>query len=231
MAQAEHAIIPPWLRPLAEAARAARAEELSAFLPPEDGSGRPSAVLMAFTDLTATEAKARPTPGVLLIERAATLRTHANQVAFPGGATDFTDADPVATALREAEEEVGLGPADVHVAARLPAIFLPPTAFVVTPVLGWFARPDQPRAVDAGEVARVAVVPVAELVDPVNRFQVVHPSGWHGPAFAAAGLFVWGFTALLLDRLLEMGGWTVPWDDTVFRPLPAHVVSRPLPPA
>ncbi|MDT4996316.1 MAG: hypothetical protein QOD45_384 [Pseudonocardiales bacterium] len=230
MAEAEPAAVPAWLRPLAEAAGATRAEELSAFLPPEDGSGRASAVLMAFTDLAASEAGEAPAPGVLLIERAATLRTHANQVAFPGGATDFTDADPVATALREAEEEVGLGPEDVHVAGRLPAIFLPPTAFVVTPVLGWFARPDQPRAVDAGEVARVAVVPVAELADPANRFRVVHPSGWHGPAFAAAGLFVWGFTALLLDRLLEMGGWRVPWDDTVFRPLPPRLVGQPLPP-
>jgi 8-oxo-dGTP pyrophosphatase MutT (NUDIX family) len=231
MAEDELAVVPAWLRPLAQAARAARAEQLSAFLPPEDGSGRASAVLMAFSDLAAADDGAPPAPGVLLIERAATMRTHANQVAFPGGATDLTDADPVATALREAEEEVGLAPADVHVAARLPAIFLPPTAFVVTPVLGWFDRPQQPRAVDPAEVARVAVVPVAELADPANRFRVVHPSGWHGAAFMAAGLFVWGFTAVLLDRLLEMGGWALPWDDTVFRPLPARLVSQPLPPA
>ena len=59
----------------------------------------------------------------------------------------------------------------------------------------------------------------------------MHPSGWHGPGFDAAGLFVWGFTALLLDRLLELGGWGVPWDDTVFRPLPPRLVSQPLPPA
>ena len=102
--------------------------ELSAFLPPEDGSGRASAVLMAFTDLAATEAGAAPAPGVLLIERAADV-AHPRQ---PGRvprrrAPMSTDADPVATALREAEEEVGLGPEDVHVAGRLPAIFLPPT--------------------------------------------------------------------------------------------------------
>ena len=74
-------------------------------------------------------------------------------------------------------------------------------------MLGWFGAARNRVAVDAGEVARVAVVPVAELADPANRFRVVHPSGWHGPGFAAAGLFVWGFTALLLDRLLEIGGW------------------------
>ena len=54
----------------------------------------------------------------------------------------------------------------------------------------------------------------------------VHPSGWHGPGFAAAGLFVWGFTARLLDRLLELGGWGVPWDDTVSAPLP-RAAGRP----
>jgi hypothetical protein len=49
---------------------------------------------------------------------------------------------------------------------------------------------------------------------------VVHPSGWMGPGFAARGLFVWGFTAGLLDRLLEIAGWAEPWDATQRRPLP-----------
>jgi hypothetical protein len=63
-------------------------------------------------------------------------------------------------------------------------------------------------------------VPLSELVRPANRFTVQHPSGYHGPGFAACGLFVWGFTAGLLDRLLRLAGWEQPWDRAQVRPLP-----------
>lgn len=122
--------------------------------------------------------------------------------------------------MRDVEEEVGLDPASVHVVAELPAIYLPPSGFVVTPVLAWWSDPHPVTAVDAAEVARVAVVPIAELAEPANRFVVVHPSGWRGPGFTAGGLFIWGFTAGLLDRLLALGGWTQPWDEALSRPLP-----------
>lgn len=205
--------LPDWFRPLAAAARDLDASDLSRFLPPEDGSGRASAVLMALGDTARG-------PAVLLIERAPDMRLHAGQVAFPGGSIDPTDASPAAAALREANEETGLDPATVQVVAELPAIFIPVTRFVVTPVLGWWRTPHEVAPVDAAEVARVALVPVAELVDPTNRFRVRHPSGWIGPGFEAAGMFVWGFTAGLLDRLLTLGGWAQPWDDSLLRPLP-----------
>ena len=221
----ELSTLPEWLRPLAAAARSLQPGDLSRFLPPDDGSGRASAVLMA---LAATP----DGPGVLLIERAADMRTHAGQVAFPGGAADPDDPHRVATALREAEEEVGLDPASVHIVAELPAIFLPPSGFVVTPVLAWWSDPHPVTAVDPAEVARVAVVPIAELADPANRFRVVHPSGWHGPGFVAGGLFIWGFTAGLLDRLLAFGGWAQLWDETQRRPLPSGSSGiRAAPPA
>jgi 8-oxo-dGTP pyrophosphatase MutT (NUDIX family) len=205
--------LPSWLRPLASAARAVPADELSTFLPPDDGTGRASAVLMAFTE---TEAG----PSVLLIQRAAMLRTHANQVAFPGGAVDAADPTHVSAALREAEEEVGLDPTSIRIAAVMPALFLPPSGFVVTPVLAWWADPHPVAVVDPAEVASVAVVPVAELADPANRFTVSHPSGRIGPGFRASGLFVWGFTAGLLSRLLTLGGWERPWDASRQEPLP-----------
>ncbi len=87
----------------------------------------------------------------------------------------------VAAALREANEEVGLDPATVLVIAELPAIFIPVSGFVVTPVLGWWQQPHEVWPVDTAEVARVELVPVVELADPANRFKVTHPSGWLGP--------------------------------------------------
>jgi 8-oxo-dGTP pyrophosphatase MutT (NUDIX family) len=210
---------PAWLAPLVEQARVARPEEVSRFLPPDDGSGRASAVLIAF-------AETDDGPGVLLIQRAADLRRHPGQVAFPGGAVDPEDADDVAAALREAEEEVGLDPASVETLAQLPPIFIPPSGFVVTPVLAWWHTPHPVAPVDAGEVARSAVVPIAQLTDPVNRFGVLHPSGWVTPGFEVDGLFIWGFTAMLLDRLLTMAGWNRPWDESVRREVPVQSARR-----
>jgi hypothetical protein len=72
---------------------------------------------------------------------------------------------------------------------------------------------------DPREVARVARVPLAELVDPANRFRVRHPSGYVGPAFGVADMVVWGFTAGLLDAVLEAAGLNRPWDHRDVRPL------------
>jgi 8-oxo-dGTP pyrophosphatase MutT (NUDIX family) len=216
--------LPPWLRTLAEAARTVDAAVLSRHLPPDGATGRASAVLIAFTETA-------DGPSVLLIQRAADMRTHAGQVAFPGGAVDPADPTHVSAALREAEEEVGLDPASVHIVAELPPIFLPPSGFLVTPVLAWWSDLHPVSPVDPAEVAGVALVPVAELTDPANRFRVVHPSGWHGPGFEAGGLFIWGFTAGLLDQLLILGGWAQSWDETQHRPLPSDVSGvRVVPP-
>lgn len=199
-----------------------RAEQLSRFLPPPTG-GRHSAVLILFGEGVTG-------PDVLLIERAHTLRAHAGQPAFPGGALDPADGDPAAdgpvnAALREATEEVGLDPGTVEVLGQLPALFLPPSGFVVHPVVGWWRAPHGVDVVDEAEVAAVARVPIAELVEPTNRLRVRHPSGWVGPAFEVRGLLVWGFTAGLLDRLLALAGWERPWDATRSRTLDPEPVT------
>jgi 8-oxo-dGTP pyrophosphatase MutT (NUDIX family) len=204
--------LPGWLQPVADVAQTVTGEQLSRFLPPDEG-GRQSAVLVLF-------GHGADGPDLLLIQRAATVSSHAGQPAFPGGAVDDTDVDVVAAALREAQEETGLDPSGVQVVATLPALWLPPSGFVVTPVIGWWRTESPVGVVDAGEVERVVRVPVSELLDPVNRVSVSHPSGFVGPAFVVRDLLVWGFTAGLLSRLFALCGWEIPWDPTVTRPLP-----------
>ena len=202
---------PHWLATLMAAAGGLQAADLSPLEPPPDG-GRESAVLVLFGE-SATG------PDVLLIERSAHSRQHAAQAAFPGGAVEPDDDGPASTALREAAEETGLDPAGVDVLQVLPALWLPPSGFMVVPVLAWWRVPSVVTAADPNEVAAVARVPIARLVDPANRFRLRHPSGYVGDAFEVDDLMVWGFTAGLLSRLLEVGGWSVPWNSGDVRDL------------
>ena len=204
-------MIPDWLQPLAEQIPVVKGEHFTRFLPPEEG-GRDSAVLVLFGE-------GPDGPDLLLIERAATLRSHAGQPAFPGGAQDPEDDGPVAAALREAQEEVGLRPESVDVLGVLPALWLPPSGFVVHPVVAWWRDPHDVAPVDAAEVAAVARVPLSELTDPDNRFRITHTSGLIGPAFEVRGMVVWGFTAGLIAGLLTLAGWERPWDTGRLREL------------
>jgi 8-oxo-dGTP pyrophosphatase MutT (NUDIX family) len=166
---------------------------------------RRSAVLVLFGE-------GREGPDLLLIQRSAHLRSHAGQPAFPGGGIDHPGETVVDAALREAREETGLDPAGVDVLAVLTELWVPPSGNVVTPVIGWWREPSEVRPADVREVASVARVPIAELADPANRLQVRAPSGREGVAFEVADMLVWGFTAAVLDRLLDLGGWAKPWD-------------------
>lgn len=196
---------PGWLRPLLDAAPGLDAFVLSRHRLPVPADGRRAAVLVLFGE-------GPDGPDVLLVERSAQLRDHAGQVAFPGGRIDPTDGGPVGAALREGEEETGLDPSGVVPLALLPRLFVPPSGFVVTPVLAHWERPVAVHAVDPAETAGVARIPLSALVDPANRLRVVAPSGHRGPAFQVEGLLVWGFTGGLLSALLHAGGWERPWD-------------------
>lgn len=205
--------LPPWSERLLDRVRSARTEDFTRLATPDTG-GRASAVLVLLGE------QPDHGPDVLVLQRAATLRNHAGQPAFPGGAADPEDADPPATALREAQEEVGLDPGSVTVLAQLPRLWIPVSDFVVTPVLGWWHRPHPVHPREPAEVAHVARLPIAELVDPANRLRIRHPSGWIGPAFQVRGMLVWGFTAGVLAALLEMGGWARPWPTDRISELP-----------
>jgi 8-oxo-dGTP pyrophosphatase MutT (NUDIX family) len=228
-APGEPSALPAWLEPVRRAARDITAEELTRFVPPEDAEAREGAVLMLFGEGPAG-------PDLLLTERAHDMRSHPGQVSFPGGSSDPEDPGPEATALREAQEETGLDPAGVEVFATLPRLWLPPSNFAVTPVLGWWHTASRVSVVDPREVHTVLRVPIEELLDPQHRVTVRHPSGWRGPAFLIGDdkdLILWGFTAGIISRLFDFLGWTRVWDEEVMRDLPDHMlVARrdPVPP-
>jgi 8-oxo-dGTP pyrophosphatase MutT (NUDIX family) len=211
-AAAEHlsADVPAWL---ADLAKAAARLTVPAPLRPPPGGGRPAAVLILFGDGPGG-------PDVLLLQRGSSLRHHAGQAAFPGGAIDESDAGPVSAALREAAEEARVDPDGVETLTVLPELFIGRSGFTVTPVLAWWRRPGPVGPGDPAEVAAVARVRVAELTDPANRMSIRYPSGMVGPAFLVSGMLVWGFTAMLVDRLLALGGWELPWNSGRIQDVP-----------
>jgi 8-oxo-dGTP pyrophosphatase MutT (NUDIX family) len=197
--------LPAWLHRLVAGVDGAQMPgqlgELARNPPP---GARHGSVLMLFGD-------GPRGPDLLLTERAHTMRSHAGQPAFPGGANDPGE-DAITAALREGQEETGLDPASVLPVALFPELYLPPSGFLVRPVLGYWHEPGEVGPVDPAETASVARVPVADLADPRNRGQVQHSSGFIGPAFHVADLVVWGFTAGLIDVLLDLGGWSAHWE-------------------
>ena len=215
--------LPAWFEPLLSRVRDSSAEDFTRLSTPERG-GRDSAVLVLLGEQPGTG------PDVLILQRAATLRNHAGQPAFPGGAADPGDADAAATALREANEEVGLDPATASVLTLLPPLYLPVSSFVVTPVLAWWHAPHRVYPRQPAEVESVARVPVAELVDPANRIRVRHPSGWIGDAFDVRGMLVWGFTAGIISTLLDLAGWSRPWNPQRIMELPRSSAAVPATP-
>jgi 8-oxo-dGTP pyrophosphatase MutT (NUDIX family) len=186
-------------------------------MPQATATARRSAVLILFGE-------GPKGPDVLLIEKSAHLRSHAGQPAFPGGGVDPGDDFPVGTALREAEEEAGIDPGGVRVLATLQELFLPPSNRLVVPVVAWWDDPREVTVGDPQEVARVARVPLADLTDPANRYRLRHPAGFLGPAFCVADMEVWGFTAGLLDAILEASGLAQPWNTDDVRPLPESAI-------
>lgn len=143
---------------------------------------------------------------VLLTQRTEHLSDHPGQISFPGGRAEAHDANPVATALREAEEEIGLPPAAVDVLGSLP-IYTTGSGFIVTPVVG-LLQPDLPLKPDPHEVAEVFEVPLAFLMNPANHRRHQFDFGGVKREFFAMPwvqgqrrYFVWGATAAMLRNL------------------------------
>ena len=145
----------------------------------------------------------REQPMVLLTERTAHLSTHSGQVAFPGGRADPEDASPAATALREAEEEVGLESRFVEVLGTLP-IYRTGSSFIITPVVA-LVQPDCVLQPNPYEVAEIFEVPLAFLLNPAHHQR--HAVEWEGVRREWFSMpyhdgrtshFIWGATAGML---------------------------------
>lgn len=183
--------------------------------------GRPAAVLVLVDTLAGG-------PRIVFVEKSTTLRRHAGQIAFPGGAIEPNDGTVVAAALREAQEEIGLDPTGVRVLGCVPGAHVAASGFDVATVVGWWRRPSAIHAADPREIAGVHQIAVADLVRPDARSTAVHPWGYRGPAFAVGDLYIWGFTGHLLDGILDLAGWSVPWDVGVESEIPQRfLIGRP----
>ncbi|MDP1984861.1 MAG: CoA pyrophosphatase [Sulfuritalea sp.] len=139
---------------------------------------------------------------MLLTQRTAHLRDHAGQVSFPGGRCEESDASAEATALREAEEEVGLTASQVDILGRLPENRTG-TGFVITPVVG-LVTPPLNLKLDDFEVAEVFEPPLQFLLDSANhQRQSIEVRGVRHEYWAMPwqGYFIWGATAGMLVTL------------------------------
>lgn len=168
---------------------------------PENRVLRPAAVLVGI----ATHGQGGPR--LVLTKRASHLRNHPGQIAFPGGRKDDGDKDLVATALREAEEEIGLPPAAVEILGALPP-HETVTGYQVTPILGLITQDFTPRP-QPEEVAEIFSAPFDHLMNPA-RFRIEQRI-WRGTwrkyyAVPWGPYYIWGATARILRGLADRVG-------------------------
>lgn len=229
MTSLDAAAAPTWLKPLVDnvgaVPRAYRRrvppEVLAAFTDADAaasraGTKRDAAVLVLLSGPADSPSGGLPeNADLLLTVRASTLRHHAGQAAFPGGAADPGDGGPVSTALREAREETGIDTSRVQPLVVLDRMFIPPSGFHVVPVLAHSSDPGPVGVVNSSETALVARVPVRAFVNPDNRLMVYREDKarrFAGPAFLLNQMLVWGFTGQVISAILDVAGWSVDWN-------------------
>ena len=188
---------------------------------PAGGDARRGAVLMLFGE-------GAEGGELVLTERAHHMRSHPGQVSFPGGSVDPGET-AVEAALREAWEEIGVDPGGVEVFGTLPELWLPPSNFAVTPILGWWREPAPVRVASPDEVHEIHRVPLRELFDPEHRIAVRHPGGWTGPGVLIGpdtDVILWGFTGGILTRFFDFLGWLPPISDPPVHVLPDYMLGE-----
>lgn len=172
-------------------------------VPPSDARPRAAAVLVPV--LLSPDG-----PQLLYTARNRSLRHHPGQISFPGGSRDPEDESLLATALREAQEEIRLEPGAVDVAGALEEVYIPPSNFTVTPYVGLIEGSVELQ-LDPREVVTILLVGLRELMSPsALRAAVQERPGLHmeAPVFLVQGHEVWGATAIITGLLLARMGWT-----------------------
>jgi 8-oxo-dGTP pyrophosphatase MutT (NUDIX family) len=142
-----------------------------------------------------------------LIKRPHYPGVHSGQVGFPGGKMEPSDPDILFTALREAEEEIGINASKVEVLGQLSDLYIPTSNFLVSPVIGFV--PEKPSFIpEQREVARIIATEVISLFHPEVRKQTQLPVGGgmylDTPYFAVEEEIVWGATAMILSELIQV---------------------------
>ena len=177
-----------------------RADTLVDVLEGQHPLARKAAVLLALFDQ-------EDETHLVFIRRATTLRAHSGEIAFPGGAVDADDASSVMTALREAQEEIGLDPARVNVLGILPAVFTVVSNFLITPVVAFLPRGLGTLRLQASEVTELILLPLHGLADPA----IMHTEQWTRGGSTRTVYFydygsyrIWGATARIVNTLLEL---------------------------
>jgi 8-oxo-dGTP pyrophosphatase MutT (NUDIX family) len=140
---------------------------------------------------------------LILTERRSDLRRHAGEISFPGGRQDRPDEDLRSTALREAEEEIGLDPTAVDLVGALPPVGTFVTGYRVFPFVG-IVQPGQVWRPQATEVAQVLEFAVADLIAGHEMQRLLRKGvPIKTPTYTVDGHLVWGATARILESLLE----------------------------
>ena len=144
---------------------------------------------------------------VSFIRRASTLRAHSGEIAFPGGAADDSDVSPIVTALREAQEEIGLAPSRVEALGIMSPVFTVVSNFLITPVVAYLPEGPGTLQLQVSEVAEIIFLPLQGLADP----SIYHTEQWlredvsHTVYFFDYGTYrIWGATARMLTMLLDL---------------------------
>lgn len=211
---------PTWMQPLVREASADTRrlhDILGISSPPKGKINKQSAVLMLLTG----DPHAHELPddaGLVITHRSPTMRSHAGQMAFPGGRIDPTDRNAVDCALREAWEETGLDRRTVTPLVQVGQRHVRSSRHPVHPVIAYWDDPGEIYPTSLEETDDVYVANIKELADPEHRVMVAW-NDFRGPAFRNNGYLIWGFTGGLINAALNAAGWAQPWDDEDVRDL------------
>ena len=176
-----------------------QADMLSDALEGELPRARKAAVLLSLFDQEGE-------PAILFIRRSSTLRSHSGEIAFPGGGVDPTDTSLIMTALREAQEEIGLDAGRAEVLGVLQPVFTVVSNYLIIPVVAFLPQGLGTLQLQASEVTEVILIPLRSLADP----EIFHTEEWVRAGRARSVYFydyasyrIWGATARILHALLE----------------------------